>query len=189
MVTLPDLWLPILLSAVLVFILSSFIHMALPWHRNDYRKLPNEDEVLAGLRPHGIAPGDYAFPSTEGISGNPMSDPEFVQKYEAGPVGFVTFAPPGHFNMGKSLSLWFLKALLISILAGYACSRAIGPTSDYANVFQIVGTVAITGYAFGRWQHAIWYGYSWKTTLKSTVDGILYGLVTAGTFGWLWPVP
>jgi len=24
-------------------------------------------------------------------------------------------------------------------------------------------------------------------TIKEVVDGLIYGLLTAGTFGWLWP--
>lgn len=185
MVTLPELWLPILLAAVLVLILSSIIHMAMPWHRTDYGKLPQEDAALAALRGYSIPPGDYSFPHA--TSGKAMSDPEYRAKLEAGPVGFLTIAGPNQWNMGRMMGLWFLYILLITIFSAYAAGRGLGPTSDYANVFQIVGTVAITGYAFGRWQHAIWYGHSWSTALKSTFDGILYGLVTAGTFGWLWP--
>ena len=37
MVSLADLWLPILLSAVLVFVASSLIHMVLGWHRHDFK--------------------------------------------------------------------------------------------------------------------------------------------------------
>lgn len=150
MVTLPELWLPILVASVLVFALSSIIHMALPYHRSDFKGLPDEDRLLAALSDFSIPPGDYSFPHA--TSSKAMSDPGFMEKFNRGPVGFATFAAPGQFNMGKSLGMWFVYILLITILAAYACSRAIGPTSDYANVFQIVGTVAITGYAFGRWQ-------------------------------------
>ena len=45
MVSISALWLPILLSAVIVFVASSIIHMVLPVHRGDYRKLPEEDRV------------------------------------------------------------------------------------------------------------------------------------------------
>ncbi|HET7109995.1 MAG TPA: hypothetical protein VFI41_03915, partial [Gemmatimonadales bacterium] len=63
MTPLGSLWLPILLSAVAVFIVSAVIHMALQfWHRNDFRTVPNEDAVMAALRPFDIPPGDYIVP-------------------------------------------------------------------------------------------------------------------------------
>ena len=48
MVALADLWLPILVSGVVVFVVSSVIHMLIPIHRGDYAKLPGEDAVRAG---------------------------------------------------------------------------------------------------------------------------------------------
>lgn len=36
-------------------------------------------------------------------------------------------------------------------------------------------------------QNSIWYKRKWSSTLKSMADGLVYALVTAGTFGWLWP--
>lgn len=49
------------------------------------------------------------------------------------------------------------------------------------------GPMAFLGYVPGLWQDSIWYGRKWSTTLKNTLDGIVYALLTAGTFGWLWP--
>ncbi len=34
---------------------------------------------------------------------------------------------------------------------------------------------------------SIWKGVPWMVTFKNVVDGVVYGLVTAGVFGWLWP--
>ncbi|HYM35348.1 MAG TPA: hypothetical protein VET48_08135, partial [Steroidobacteraceae bacterium] len=62
MTSLFALWLPILLSAVIVFVVSSIIHMVLPWHKSDYPKLSNEDKVLDALRPLSVPPGDYMMP-------------------------------------------------------------------------------------------------------------------------------
>ena len=53
------LWLPILLSSVIVFIVSSIIHMLSPWHKNDYPKLSNEEKILDALRPLDIPQGEY----------------------------------------------------------------------------------------------------------------------------------
>lgn len=66
MTELASLWLPILLSALFVFVASSVIHMVLPIHRGDYRKLPQEDRVLDGLR-DVVPPGQYMFPCPDSM--------------------------------------------------------------------------------------------------------------------------
>jgi hypothetical protein len=43
------------------------------------------------------------------------------------------------------------------------------------------------GYTAALWQMSIWYRRSWLTTIKITIDGLIYGAITAVTFGWLWP--
>ena len=50
MTALSALLVPIVLSAVIVFVASFIIHMALPWHKSDYPKVPNEDRVREALR-------------------------------------------------------------------------------------------------------------------------------------------
>jgi len=42
-------------------------------------------------------------------------------------------------------------------------------------------------YGLGRLSDAIWRGQTWSMTIKEVIDGLVYGLLTAGTFGWLWP--
>jgi hypothetical protein len=61
LVSLAALWLPILLSAVIVFIASSIMHTVLPYHRGDYRGLPDEDNLLASLRGAGLTRGFIFF--------------------------------------------------------------------------------------------------------------------------------
>lgn len=185
MVPLSALWLPILVSSALVFVASCIIHMLLPYHRNDHRKFPAEDQVMDDLRRTGVTPGDYVIPHAS--SSKEMSTPEYLEKLNRGPVAFISIAPSGPFNMSRMMGLWFVYILLINTLVAYVASRASGPTSDYANIFQVVGAAAIAAYAFAQWQNAIWYSRSWSTALKSTFDGVVYGLLTAGAFGWLWP--
>ena len=185
MTDLASLWLPILVSAVIVFLASSVIHMATPWHKGDYLKLPDEDKILDMLRAFSIPPGDYVAPRASSMKD--MSNPEFIEKTKRGPVLVTTVIPNGPFKMGKSLTLWFLYSVIIAIFAGYVAGVALGPGAEYRTVFRIVGTVAFVGYSLGLWQMTIWYSRSVTTTLKSTVDGLIYALLTAGTFGWLWP--
>jgi hypothetical protein len=185
MVPIMSLWIPILLSAVIVFVVSSIIHMLLPYHRKDFGKVPSEDQVMDALRPFNIPPGEYVIPN----AGTPeaMKTPEFIEKANRGPVAFVNVMPNGIPGMGKSLVQWFVYCAVVSSFAAYVAGRALEPGVDYLQVFRFVGATAFIGYAVALWQNSIWYRRPWSTTLKSTFDGLVYALFTAGTFGWLWP--
>jgi hypothetical protein len=179
------LWLPILMSAVIVFLVSSVIHTALPWHKNDYAKMPNEDKVRDALRPFAIPPGDYMVPRPS--STEEMRSPAFLDKVKQGPVMVVTVMPNAPAAMGRSLTLWFLYSAVVGVFAAYVAGRALPPGAPYLSVFRFVGVTALAGYAVALWQMSIWYQRAWSTTFKATVDGLIYALLTAGTFGWLWP--
>lgn len=185
MVALLDLWLPILLSAVFVFIASSVIHMALPIHKSDFKKLAGETDVLAAMRAQGVQPGSYMFPCAESMKD--MATPEMVEKQNLGPVGFLSVVPNGPYNMGKALVQWFVYAVVVAIFVGYVGTFTLERGADYSTVFRLTGTVAILGHAVSHVPDSIWKGVSWGITGKFIFDGIVYGLVTAGTFGWLWP--
>jgi hypothetical protein len=185
MVSLMSLWIPILLSAVIVFIASSLFHTVLPIHRNDFRKVPSEDSVMEALRKFDIPPGDYLVP----CAANPkdMKSPEFIDKMTKGPVAFMTVMPSGRPSMGKSLAQWFVYCVIVSIFAAYITGRTLEPGVHYLRVFRVAGCMAFTGYSLALLQDSIWYRRAWSTTFKSVIDGLIYGLLTAGTFGWLWP--
>lgn len=185
MVALSSLWLPIVLSAVAVFVLSSVIHMATPWHRNDYPRLPNEDAVADALRPLGLQPGEYMVPRA--ADSKEMSTPAFVEKLERGPVLMMTVMPNGQWAMGRTLTLWLVYSLVVGLFAAYLASRTLTAGVDYLRVFQITGTTAFAGYVLALWQMTIWYHRSLAITVRSTIDGLVYALVTGGVFGWLWP--
>jgi len=185
MVSIGSLWLPILVSAVLVFVASSLIHMVLTYHRADYRKLPSEDGVMDALRPFNIPPGDYLVPCPSGA--NAMRDPAFMERRRKGPVLLATVLPSGDVRMGGQLAAWFLFSAVVSLFAGYVASRALPPGAPYMDVFQLTSTVAFVGYALALWELTIWFNRSLGTTLRSTLDGLVYALLTGGAFGWLWP--
>jgi hypothetical protein len=182
---LAELWLPILVSSVLVFAVSSILHMVLPYHRSEYQKLPGEDGVLTAMRTAPPAPGSYMFPCASNYKD--ASTPEMTAKFEQGPVGFMTVLPSGKPSMGPSLVQWFVYSLIISIFAAYITNLAAAPGTHYLTVFRIAGSVATLGYAVTHVPDSIWKGQRWSNTLKHVFDGVIYGLVTAGVFGWLWP--
>lgn len=185
MVTILSLWQPILLSAVAVFVISSFIHMVLPYHRSDYGKLPGEDKVMDALRPFKIPPGDYVMPCPG--SAKDMKSPEFIAKLEKGPGAFMTVVRNGKPNMALGLFLWFLYSIVISIFAAYIAGRALAPGAEYLSVFRFAGCMAFAGYSLALLQNSIWFRRAWPATFKSVFDGLIYALFTAGVFGWLWP--
>jgi hypothetical protein len=179
------LWLPILLSAVIVFVASSVIHMASPWHKNDYSRVPNEDQLRNALRPMAIPPGDYMVPRP--TERGEMRSPEFAEKVKQGPNMILTVMPTGPISMKKNLIQWFLFTVAVSVFAAYVAGSALPVGAPYLTVFRFVAVTAFIGYSVALWQNSIWYSRSWSTTTKATLDGLIYALLSAGTFGWLWP--
>lgn len=181
------LWLPIVLAAVLVFVASSVIHMFLGYHKGDYRKPPNEDALMDALRSAGVPPGDYMFPCAEGDPAI-MKSEEFKAKVAKGPVGIMTIMPPNAMGaMGPQLTQWFVYCLVVSLFTAYVGELALDAGAGYMAVFRVTGTAAFGFYALAAWPHSIWYKLAWGTTLKGTFDAFVYGMLTAGVFGWLWP--
>ncbi len=178
------LWLPIVLSAVIVFVASSIMHMVLPYHRGDYQKLPDEDKVLAVLRGLGLKAGLYIFPFT---NHKEMKSPAVVEKFKQGPVGMMAIRPSGPPAMAKFLALWFGYCLIIGFFVAYLTAHTVAPGTYYLAVFRIVGTAAFLAYGLGTISNSIWKGQPWSMAIKEMIDGLVYALLTAGTFGWLWP--
>ena len=180
-----ELWMPILAAAALVFVGSSVIHMVLGYHNGDYGELPNEDAVLEGMRSAGVGKGHYVFPYC--MSMKDMGSPEMLAKYERGPVGFLTLYPNGPMPVGKSLLQWFVYSIFAGICVAYVARMTLSPDAEYMEVFRLTGTVAFLTYAGCSPTDSIWKGMRWSVTAKFLLDGVIYGALTGGAFGWLWP--
>jgi Flp pilus assembly protein TadB len=185
MVTIVSLWLPILLSAVAVFVVSSLLHMVLRYHQNDFRRLPQEEAVLEALHKFSIPPGEYALPWCGSMAA--MKDPAVQKKMADGPVGFFTVFPNGQPGMGAPLVQWFIYSLVVGIFAAYLTGHALQPGASYAEVLRFASCTAFLGYSLALVQVSIWYRRQWSTSIKNLIDGLIYGLVTGAIFGWLWP--
>jgi hypothetical protein len=185
MVSLGSLWLPILLSAVLLFIVSSIIHMILRYHQRDYTKLPNEDAVRAAIRTGSPKPAQYIIPYCP--SPKEMQTPEMKQKFTEGPLAVMNIIRPGVPAMGKNMVQWFVFLFVVSFFIAYVACHTIPAGAPYLGVFRVVGAVGFLAYAGGQVPPSIWMDKPWSVTWKDVLDGLIYGLVTAGTFGWLWP--
>jgi hypothetical protein len=184
-VPLASLWLPIVLSTVLVFAASSIIWMVLPHHKHDLLPVTYEGELTDALSRQHLAPGFYGLPRAR--SAEEMRSAEFQKRMESGPVAYITVAPSRRINMGRSLALWFVYLLVISISSAYITSRTVPPGADYLHVFRVAGTFAVFAYAAGHIPAGVFWSRPWSIVWKDVLDCIIYGLLTAGTFGWLWP--
>lgn len=186
MTALSALWLPILVSAVAVFVVSSIIHMTPLWHKTDYPLYPGQDRVLDALRPIGIPPGDYMMPRPTSTA--EMRSPEFVEKMKRGPAIVMTVLPPWSGSMTTNLAQWFVYCLVVSVFAAYITAAALPPgTATLGAICRFAGTTAFIGYTLALWQMSIWYRRAWGMTLKSTFDGLIFAAATCGVFIWLWP--
>ena len=181
-----SLWLPVVLSAVAVFVLSMLIHMT-PWHRSDYLRLPDEDGVMSALRSFSLPPNDYMVPHPG--SGDYMRSPEYDAKMKAGPVLVVTVIPSGPWNMGKLMGTWFLFALVVSASVAHVVGTIVPPGGDTHAVFHHVAIITFLAYAMGAVPLSIWYQRKWSTTFRYAVDSLLFALASAWLFSLLWPKP
>lgn len=185
-VSLIQLWLPILLAALAVFVASSVIWMVLPYHRTDYKKLPNEDAMLSAIRQQGGDAGLYFFPYCK--QGPEMKDPAFLERMKAGPWGtMILFAGPP--NMGKTLPLWLVNNLILAAAVAYATTLSARAGADFMHVFAPAALATLLAYAGGTLTTIIWKGEPVSNSLKCLLDAAIYAAVTGAIFAAMWPTP
>ena len=180
-----SLWIPFLVSAVVVWIASAVLHMALKYHKADYKPLPDEEAVGAAMRKAAPAPGYYVIPHCSDMG--KMQDPEMIKRYESGPVAMIAVLKNGPPAMGKSLVQWFLFCLLVSFTTSYLARHALLPGMGSMMVCRITGTVAFAGYGFGHLVDSIWKGIPWSNALRGLADAAVYAVLTGLVFMMLWP--
>ncbi len=185
MVAIPELWLAILLAAVIVWFASAIVWMALPHHKKDFKALPDEQAARDVLGSQNLAPGQYDIPHCADMSD--LKTEEGQQKFTDGPVGFMTILPNGIPSMGKNLVLTFTFYLAVGVIVAYVAGRTLPPGTEYLTVFRLTGTVAWLAYGMAVVPDAIWFGRPWSSIIKTVFDALLYALLTAGVFAWLWP--
>jgi len=183
MIPIASLVVPILVSAALVWVASALVWMVLPHHKKDFAKVPDEDAVRAALR--GIPAGQYNVPHFDDPKA--FGTPEAKAKFDEGPCGFLTMVPTGMPSMPKSLVLSLVYYLVVGTLTAYVAGLALAPGADYHEVFRLTSTVAFLAYGLAYFQDAVWFGRPWSQVVKLWLDALLYGILTGGVFGWLWP--
>jgi hypothetical protein len=178
-------WLPILASAIGVFVASSLIHMVFKWHNSDYRALSNEAEVAAAIRAGAPAPGQYVIPHCPGMKD--MANEATQAKFREGPVGFITLRPNGMPSMGSALGLWFAFTLLVATISAAIPLQIYGLGGERHAVAHLAALVTLLTYAGGSIQQGIWMGKPWRSVAKDLLDALIFAVVTAFAFAFLWP--
>ena len=178
------LWLPILLSAVVVWIISAVVWMALPHHKRDFIALPDEDSFMDAVRKSGIKPGNYIFPDFR--DSKAMKSEKMQKALNEGPVGHLSvWQTP--LTMGSKMVATFIVYLVVSTLIAYLTRVALPGAAPFAKVFQVAATAGILAYCFSFIPNAVWFGSYKRTIAANIVDGIVYGLITGAIFAWRWP--
>ncbi len=181
-----SLWLPVIVSAIVVFVASSILHMVLKYHKADYKALPNEEMVRDAIAKGDPAPGVYVTPYCHDMK--QMQEPAVKAKYEKGPVAILAIMPKGVPAMPKLLALWFGFSLLVSLLAACVARHVLHPGDAGRLVMKVTGSVAFAAYALSHVSDSIWKGQPWANTVRAVFDGAIYALLTGLTFRMLWPV-
>ncbi len=174
------LWMPIVVSAVVVFFASFITHTILPHHKSEFKKLPNEDAVLSTAA--GAPPELYMFPFPASMAD--MKSPEFIAKTEKGPNGMLIIWPKP-VNKAENLAMTFLFYVVVGVFIAYLGWHSIDAGSTYLHRFRICGTIAFAAHGLGWMSYFIWfrYGRFWPNFF----DSVIFALLTAGVFAWLWP--
>jgi hypothetical protein len=184
MVSLTALWLPIILSAVLVFAASALVWTVLKVHDGDWAVLPAEERIIPALRDAAVAPGQYYFPAAMKTA---AGDAAAAESLRGQPTGYVFINRPTALDMRRSIAFGFLHQLAIVIIVAYLAGRTLPAGADYLAVFRVVGTAGFLGFGAAHLTYANWFSHSWSSAWKQVAEGFAYGLIMAGVFGWLWP--
>ena len=175
------LWLPIVASAVVCFLMSALIWTLFKYHNSDYKKTTDEEAVRAALK--GSEPGFYVVPFC--LDPAEAKNPGVKQKFEEGPLAYITVAKNGMPSMGPKMLTMFLYFVAVGVLAAYFVTFSVTADADYLAVFRVAGTVAFIANSMALVPESIWFERPWSMTVKNFVDAAIYSLLTGGVFGWL----
>lgn len=173
-----SLWLPILLCAIALFLASFLSWMVVQLHKNDWKKLSNEDAFMSVAANTPV--GSYMFPRANSMA--EMKTPEFQKKYEAGPRGILTILPKT--NMGLNLGLTFLYFLAVSFLLAYLATMALEPGAEFSKVFRFVSTAGLMTFLAAMVQQAIWFR---PRIVGHIIESIAYAAIVGAIFASIWP--
>lgn len=174
------LWLPIVISTIVLFFASFIARTILPHHRAGWHKLDHEPAFMNQLQEMNIPPGSYVFPYAE--TRQQSSQETFLKTYAKGPRGTINIHTIP--NLGLNLFCTFIFFLITVTLIAYIAQQAFAGWSDeseitFLKVFQIVGTISVLTYSSSTILSSI---SSKRPFLMEVIDGIAYGLIVGVIF-------
>lgn len=185
-VTLAQLWLPIVLGGLAVWLASFVMRMVLKHHANDFAPLPDEEAIRQAFHSAGFEGGrQYSIPHCTDMK--QMQDPEFQEKWAAGPTGMIFLFPKGPYRFGSSLVQSLLFNVFGAFMAAYLAAEVLPAGAPGAEVLQLTATVGFLTFGGAAIWGPIWMGQSWSMCLKDLLDALVYGLAMGGVFVALWP--
>lgn len=183
MVSLASLWLPILVSSVAVFVLSTAVCMALPHHKNDWKRLADEEGFLDAVRGQMLAAGMYMYPS---YSPGDMKSPESKARWARGPWGLL-IVRPGEPSMGRLMSAWLLFMVVVAVFVAYVVGHGNGPGTDAWRIFRVTSAMAWIVFGGAAIPGFVWDGKPGSYAAKAIVDALFFALAMGAVFAWMWP--
>jgi hypothetical protein len=184
-VTLMQLWLPIILGGLFCWIASALIHMLIKYHNADYKKLSNEDHVSDAIRQGNPKPGLYHMPHCADMK--EMNNEAMQAKFKNGPIAMISVFENGMPAMGKLLVQQLFYFFLGCLLIAYVTTLALDASADFMVVFRFIMVVSFLTFGYGLIPDSIWMGRPWSNCLRYLIDALIYAVVVAATFAWLWP--
>lgn len=182
-VSLPELWLPIVVATIAVFFLSMIAWTIAPHHKPEARPLGDERSLFGLIKGQTIAPGSYYFPYCDASE---MKTDDGKRRYAEGPWGRLVLYPKRP-SMGASLLGSFLLYLTVSLALAFLGSETIAPGATFARVMTVIGTGAILAYTAAVMPQIIWFDRRSKVFAAHLFDGVVYGVATGASFASLWP--
>ena len=183
-----QLWLPIVLSAVILFIASSVIWMFAPHHKTEWKEPPQVDALRTFLRQSGITAGAFVFPHmTAADRADKAKAAEKMKQAEEGPAGVLFLRAPGPMGMGRMMVQQFVFFLVVAALIALLDVHMMDRGTVYLAVFKRDAIIAFLTFGLGTAPESIWFARPWKSFWLQAIDAAIYAGLLAGTFGWLWP--
>tara|TARA_R110002072_G_scaffold42064_12_gene118139 strand:- start:90993 stop:91589 length:597 start_codon:yes stop_codon:yes gene_type:complete len=184
MVHLAELWMPLLITSVVVFFASAIMWMAMPHHKKDINFVGDKEPgFLDALKSTDLKAGFYLYP---GCEAKDLKTDEGKAKWDAGPWGSLIVSP-GKPNFGMNLVKTFVVYAIITVFVAYITGHSVPAGAEYMHVFRVAGTTAILGHCMGGLVNDFFLGKPTRFIVTCFIDGLVYALLTAGIFAAMWP--
>lgn len=180
-----QLWMPIVVSALVAWIISAIIWTAMPHRKKEWGGVTDEDDFRKAITSRKLKPGNYMFPYCEPAE---MKDEAHKNRMNTGPYGTL-YIWTHRRGMGACMGGSFVFNLVASFFIAYIAWQALTGQADtaYLKVFQITGATAFLTYTFALIPGGIWFGKPVRSMVYDAIEGLVIALMIAGVFGWLWP--